>query len=47
MLDHEYQLNLDRLTSSRGDQTAFFAFADTVSARNFSGTNELRCESRL
>jgi hypothetical protein len=40
MLNHEYQLNLDRLTESRGDSTAFFAFADTVSARNFSGTND-------
>jgi len=40
MLDHEYALNLDRLSASRGDTTAFFAFADTVSARNFQGTNE-------
>ncbi len=40
MLDHEYQLNLERLTGNRGDSTAFFAFADTVSARNFQGTNE-------
>ncbi len=40
MLDHEYSLNLERLRASRGDSTAFFAFADTVSARNFQGTNE-------
>src|SRR5271156_5808823 len=40
MLDHEFQLNTDRLTESRGTDTAFFAFADTVSARNFLGTNE-------
>src|SRR5579871_6660095 len=40
MLDHEYQLNLDRLREDRGDSTAFFAFADTVSARNYLGTNE-------
>ncbi len=40
MLNYEYQLNLDRLTSKRGDSSAFFAFADTVAARNFSGTNE-------
>lgn len=40
MLDHEYQLNLDRLMPDRGDSSAFFAFADTVAARNFSGTNE-------
>jgi len=40
MLDHEHALNLSRLRESRGDTTAFFAFADTVSARNFKGTNE-------
>ena len=40
MLDHEHSLNLERLRSSRGDDTAFFAFADTVAARNYSGTNE-------
>jgi len=40
MLDYEHRLNLDRLREVRGDTTAFFAFADTVSARNFKGTNE-------
>jgi hypothetical protein len=40
MLDHEQELNLNRLRESRGDTTAFFVFADTVSARNFKGTNE-------
>src|SRR5580700_7327921 len=40
MLDYEHGLNLERLRSSRGDSTAFFAFADTVAARNFQGTNE-------
>jgi hypothetical protein len=40
MLDHEHRLNLERLRASRGDKTAFFAFADTVAARNFQGTNE-------
>ncbi len=40
MLDYEHKLNLDRLRDARGDTTAFFAFADTVSARNFQGTNE-------
>src|SRR5580704_18108709 len=40
MLDHEHGLNLERLRPSRGDSTAFFAFADTVAARNFQGTNE-------
>ena len=39
MLDYEHKLNLDRLREVRGDTTAFFAFADTVSARNFQGTN--------
>ena len=40
MLDYEYELNLNRLQRSRGLRTAFFTFADTVSARNFRGTNE-------
>ena len=40
MLDYEHQLNLSRLKESRGDHTAFFAFADTVSARSYKGTNE-------
>lgn len=40
MLDIEQRLNHERLKEQRGDDTAFFAFADTVSARNFHGTNE-------
>lgn len=40
MLEHEHALNLLRLRESRGDTTAFFVFADTVSARNFQGSNE-------
>jgi len=40
MLDYEHGLNLQRLRSTRGDTTAFFAFADTVAARSYQGTNE-------
>ncbi|MEJ7726812.1 MAG: TonB-dependent receptor [Actinomycetes bacterium] len=40
MLDLELQLNLDRLDDARGDDNAFFAFADTVVARSFRGGNE-------
>ncbi len=40
MLDHEYGLLLERLAAQRGDHTTFFVFADTVSTRNFKGTNE-------
>src|ERR1700726_2891121 len=40
MLDYEHGLNLERLRMSRGDTTAFFAFANTVAARNYQGTNE-------
>src|SRR3974377_1912160 len=29
MLDYEQELNISRLRESRGDHTAFFAFADT------------------
>jgi len=40
MLNHEHNLNLERLQSTRRDSTAFFAFANTVAARNYLGTNE-------
>ncbi|MEM9398785.1 MAG: TonB-dependent receptor [Verrucomicrobiota bacterium] len=40
MLDHEFELVIQRLSEQRGADSQFFAFADTVSARNFSGTNE-------
>lgn len=40
MLDYEHDLNLERLTDSRGDSTTFFAFADTVSARSYRGGNQ-------
>ena len=40
MLDHEYALNIERLDTQRGDDNAFFAFADTVVARSFRGGNE-------
>jgi hypothetical protein len=40
MLDYEFRLNIERLREARGDSTAFFAFADTVSARNWEGNNE-------
>jgi len=40
MLEYEQRLNLERLGARRGESTAFFAFADTVSARSFRGNNE-------
>jgi hypothetical protein len=40
MLDHEYQLLMERLNSARGERTAFFVFANTVSTSNFKGTTE-------
>ncbi|MGH9714798.1 MAG: hypothetical protein ACRD5M_16010 [Candidatus Acidiferrales bacterium] len=40
MLDREYQLLLTRLAKERGARTRFFVFADTVSTRNYQGTNE-------
>lgn len=39
MLDHEYSQMVQRLTPGRGNETSFFAFADTISARNYHGTN--------
>jgi hypothetical protein len=40
MLDHEWTQLLNQLAKSRGSQTRFFSFVDTVSARNYAGTNE-------
>ena len=40
MLDYEHQLNIERLRERRGNTTAFFAFADTVKARGFSGSSD-------
>lgn len=40
MLAYEQTLTVDRLAETRGDNTAFFSFANTVSARNYHGTNE-------
>jgi hypothetical protein len=40
MLDHEFSLLRERLDAARGADTRFFAFADTVAARNYAGTNE-------
>ena len=40
MLNREYELLIERLESLRGDRTEFFAFADTVAAKSFKGTNE-------
>ena len=39
MLDFEYDRLVDRLREERGKEATFFAFADTVSARNYQGTN--------
>jgi hypothetical protein len=40
MLDHEFELDVERLGPERGESTSFFAFADTVVARSYRGTNE-------
>jgi hypothetical protein len=40
MLDHEYGLLIERLSTKRGDKTNFFVFADTVATSNYMGTNE-------
>ena len=36
MLDHEYKLIIDRLGESRGPESTFFSFANTVASRSFS-----------
>src|ERR1700743_1412356 len=40
MLDSEWTQLLTQLSKTRGPQTRFFCFVDTVSARNFAGTND-------
>src|SRR6202795_3969515 len=40
MLDNEWAQLLGQLSKTRGPQTRFFCFVDTVSARNFAGTND-------
>jgi hypothetical protein len=40
MLDSEWSQLLKQLHKTRGSQTRFFCFVDTVAARNYAGTNE-------
>jgi hypothetical protein len=40
MLNHEYNLLVERLAEQRGNNTTFFAFSDTVSTLNYHKTNE-------
>ncbi|MBI5383130.1 MAG: TonB-dependent receptor [Verrucomicrobia bacterium] len=40
MLDHEYELLLERLNDQRGSHTCFFVFANTVAARSFRRQDE-------
>jgi hypothetical protein len=40
MLDHEWELLLERLDAARGTTTQFFVFADTVAAKSFSRQEE-------
>jgi hypothetical protein len=40
MLDNEWTQLLAQLSKTRGPHTRFFCFVDTISARNFTGTNQ-------
>src|ERR1700734_2499211 len=40
MLETEWSQLLGQLEKTRGADTRFFSFVDTVSARNYTGTNE-------
>jgi len=40
MLESEWKQLLKQLEKTRGPQTRFFSFVDTVAARNYAGTNE-------
>jgi hypothetical protein len=52
MLDHEYRLLIERLAATRGENTTFFAFADTVVTKGFRSTNDahgwmgIRCQTQ-
>lgn len=43
MLDREFDQVVERLGDSRDKNTKFFAFADTVAAKSFSGKGECHC----
>ena len=40
MLDHEYDLLIERLDGKFGAEKTFFVFADTIAARSFKERNE-------
>src|ERR1700740_3183973 len=40
MVNSEWAQLINQLNKSRGSSTRFFSFVDTVSARNYAGTNE-------
>jgi hypothetical protein len=40
MIEKEWQQLLEQLQASRGADTKFFTFVDTISARNYAGTND-------
>ncbi len=40
MLEHEWNLLIERLDTNRGEQSKFFVFANTVAVRNYAGSNE-------
>lgn len=40
MLDSEWTQLIHQLNKSHGSHTCFFSFVDTISARNYAGTNE-------
>ena len=40
MLNHEYNLVIERLDKPRGDKTQFFSFANTVATRSFTRSEE-------
>src|SRR6201997_694106 len=40
MLEHEWGLLVQQLQATRGVNTRFFSFVDTISARNYAGTND-------
>jgi hypothetical protein len=40
MLESEWESLIQQVGDARGQTTRFFAFANTIAARNFAGTND-------
>lgn len=47
MLEHEYDILIERLAESRGEETCFFSFANTIRARSYNDKQGTECHGWL